>query len=170
MFREASTIVIDATYSGRGHHAMAGYWESVQFFLGIPAAILSAIGGAVAAVNALAGSNQVITAIAALLAGILGSLKTALRPEEAVDAHASKGDRYHSLKADARFFRDVQIPSERTVAELEGLLLLLERRRNALNESPPRRIWRIAYEKATRGIAAGESEYTNDSLWVEPRF
>jgi len=46
IIEEAKHIENDAHYSAKGHFEAANYWTHFHFFLGIPAAILSAIAGA----------------------------------------------------------------------------------------------------------------------------
>lgn len=77
------------------------------------------------------------------------------------------GDRFISLRNEARFFLQVDLRSSLGEDELVARLRDLRDRYNALNETAPRRIPRGDYEAARRSISAGEASYENDPLWKD---
>jgi hypothetical protein len=163
---EAKRLYIDCMYSGRGHQVAGHRWSSVHFWLGSPAAVLSAVLGIGAAGSALLG-NAVIAAILAISAVVFTSLNEFLKPKEQAEAHLAKGSQYIGIRNKVRLLREVEIPSGLSLEEMKNRLIDLRGQYDVLGLEPPRNIPRWAYEKAKKNIASGESGYENDPLWKE---
>jgi hypothetical protein len=164
---EAKRLIIDGTYSGRGHQEASAIWSTVNAWLGLPIVILSAVLASGAGLSAITGSDNRQTAALALLAAVLTATRGFFRPDELSEEHGLKGTRYIGLRNEARLFREVEMRGDATFTDLALRLRELRERYNALSETPPRRIPRWAYERAKKGIAGGESSYENDPLWKE---
>jgi hypothetical protein len=135
--------------------------------LGLPAAIVSALLATGAAAAAILGQNPLLTAGLAILSAVLTSAHAFFHPDKLAEEHGLKGDRFISLRNDARMFLEIDMPATSSIKELRASIHDLRRRYNALNETSPRRIARRDYEAARKSIAAGESSYENDPLWKE---
>lgn len=170
MWEEANRIIIDSTYSGRSHQAMGVRWEAIDRLTGVPATVLSSLGAAAAAVNALAHGRAWVTAALALAAAVLSGARSFLKSDEAANAHGLKGDRLISLKSDAVRFQQVDLASSLSLELLQDRLTDLDARRNALRETQPRHIPRKVYARTKKNIEAGESDYDNDHLWQESPY
>jgi hypothetical protein len=164
---EAKRLIVDATYSGRGHQQAGRRWTALNHWLGIPSEIGSALLGSGAAITALVGNSKWITASLALLAVALGAVRSYLRPAETAEAHAIKGNRLISLRNDVRLYRELDLQSDVDLDELDSRLRVLRSRYNTLQEDAPRQIPPWAYRAAKQSIAAGESSYEDDPLWKE---
>jgi hypothetical protein len=164
---EAKRVIVDCTYSGRGHLEASHRWASLNTWLGLPVVILSAVLASGAGLNALIGQNNYVTATLALLSAVLTSTRAFFNPGELAEAHGLMGNRYLSVRNAARLFREIDLRSRLTPEELTLRLRDLRERCDALNETPPQRIPRWAYERAKRRIAAGEAGYEDDPLWKE---
>jgi hypothetical protein len=167
LWQEANRVIIDSTYSGREHQAVGNRWEVINRWLGVPAAVAGALVAGGAAVSALTGGDKGLTATLALIAAGLSAARTFLRPDEIAEGHGLKGDRFISLANDARTFQQLDLRSSLSDDALRDRCDHLSKRRNELRESPPRHLPAWAYKKAKDGIAAGESDYENDPLWLE---
>jgi hypothetical protein len=163
---EVKRLIIDCTYTGRGHQTAGQFWAGVNSWLGLPAAIISALIAVGAAANAILGQSPLLTAGLAMCSAVLTSAHAFFHPDKLAEQHGLKGDRFISLRNDARLFLKIDLL---TLAPKEWPARIhdLRRRYNALNEGSPRRIVRRDYESAKRSIAAGESGYENDPLWKE---
>lgn len=164
---EAKRLIIDSTYSGRGHQTGGQRWATINAWLGLPTAIVSALSATGAAASAILGQNPLLTAGLAILSAVLTSTHAFFHPDKLAEEHGLKGDRFISLRNDARMFLEIDLPSATSVKELRATIHELRRRYNALNETSPRRIVRRDYEGAKRSIVEGESGYENDPLWKE---
>jgi hypothetical protein len=165
---EAKRLIIDCTYSGRGHQEAGATWATVNAWLGLPIVILSAALASGAGLSAITGSDNHLTAALALVSAVLTATRAFFRPDELSEEHELKGTRYIGLRNDTRLFQQVEITSGADPADLALRLRDLRERYNALTETPPRRIPRWAYERAKKNIERGESSYENDPLWKEP--
>lgn len=164
---EAKRLIIDCVYSGRGHQEDAKWWQRVHAILGLPTEIVTALVASGAAVSALVGAEPWKTAALALTAAILTAVRAFIRADELAEGHAVKGNRYITLRNEARFFREIDLRSDANTKELASRLRELRDRYNDVIETPPRVISRRAYNQARKNIAAGESSYENDPLWKE---
>lgn len=86
---------------------------------------------------------------------------TFLGPEKRSTEHHAAGDRYNAIKGRARRFREIDARGPATDQELSDRLDAMVRDREEINESSPL-IPKGAYEKAKKGIEAGEAAYQVD--------
>ena len=163
--REAKRLLVDCIYSGRGHLVAGARWGWVNTFLGLPIAVLGAALASGAGLTALLGGNAWLTASLAFVSTILQAAYGFVRPADRAQAHGLKGNRYISLRNEARLFREVEMRATADPAELTTRLRDLRDRYNALNETDPQ-IPGWAYRAAKKGIQQGESDYEDDPLWA----
>lgn len=163
---EIKRLMIDCTYSGRGHQQAGQFWEAVSHRIGIPAAIISSVLGVGAAGAALLG-NKMISAALAIISVMLAGLNTYLKPKEIADAHLLKGGQYISIRNRARILKEVELPSGSGLnqKDIAQKLISLRSEYDTLSLKPPRNIPRFAYQAAKKAILDGESDYENDPLW-----
>jgi len=154
--KEAGRIVEDATYSSKGHFEAAKNWDNWHLRIGIPTTVVAAIAG----VSAIKDSPTLAAALAFLVAAASG-LSTFLDAKGNAAAHLQAGNAYKALQSDARIFVEIDCKSDPSVPDLRKHLNDLNARRNALNTSSPQ-IPRSAFERARRGIEAGEAKYRVD--------
>jgi hypothetical protein len=164
---EAKRLVIDATYSSRGHFAQASKWGRWAVILGLPLAIVSGLSAAAAAVTAIFTNFRALTAGLALLSAVLTSVRGFLRPEESAETHGVKAARYLGIRNDASFFLRIDLNSDLEDAELTKRLRDLRKSYNDLTLIPPHVISTSAYQTAKKSIETGEAAYENDPLWAE---
>lgn len=154
--KEASRIEEDCNYSSKSHFNAASAWTLRHYWIGVPATILGACAGA-----AIIKNNIEIAGFLSLAATILTGLMTFLKPTEAASAHKSVADRLLSLKREARIFREVKLLTMTKAETISSGIEALSEKYKELNEgSLP--IPRSAFEKARKGIKAGESNYQAD--------
>ncbi|MDP9357504.1 MAG: SLATT domain-containing protein [Chloroflexota bacterium] len=164
---EAKRLILDAAYSGRGHMEAAAFWQLWDSRLGLPATLLSTLLAAGASVAALLKSQPELTAGLAGLAALLNAARAFLQPREKAQGHGLKGNKYITIRNEARLIREIDLRSGLAAEELCARIKALRGRYAELKESDPLVIPRGAYEKAKRGIEAGESSYDNDPIWKE---
>jgi hypothetical protein len=171
VWREASEIIVDSTWSARSLQKAAARWASIILVLGLPANVIATVTAAGAGAAAIFVRNATVTAVLALVAAVIAGTKAVLKPEDTYQSYASKGSAYLALRNDTRHFRSVRIRTPGvTASELEQEVKALTTRLNALAHQPPLRIPTWAYTQAKRSIEAGESDYTGDRFWEEPPF
>ncbi len=162
--REARRIEEDALHSSKGHYAASERWRNVHLWVGVPTAALTAIAGLVI----VGGPEEVrgvpLDAVFGLVA-IAGAVSTAvmtfLGPEKRSTEHRIAGDRYNALKGRARRFREIDALRPHADDELSERLDALVAERDGLNQSSTL-IPKSAYEKAKKGIEAGEATHEVD--------
>jgi hypothetical protein len=154
---EASRIEEDALHSGKAHFEAASRWRHVHFWLGLPSAVASAL-----AALSLLKANPPLTAALSVLAAVLTSLITFLKPDAKASGHAASGNRYLSIRSRARLFRTIDIPSAKELAPLSTAVKELAEQRDQLNETSEQ-IPRWAYKRAKKGIDAGEGTHAVDT-------
>lgn len=163
----AKRLIVDATYSGRGHLEAAAYWEKWNTWLGLPAVLASTLLAAGASVSALIEAQPWLTAVLAGTAALLNGARTFLQPEEKSHAHALKGNQYLAICSEARLFRELDLRAGVEPTELSDRLKQLRRKYEELKQGDPLMIPRRAYLSAKRNIEAGETSYENDPMWKE---
>jgi hypothetical protein len=153
---ECHRIEEDAEHSSKGHYNASSRWGHYHLLLGLPAAIIAAIAGAVAFNDwpELAGGL-------ALLSTALTTVLTFLKPSERAEMHKSVGGQYHALRNQARIFREIELTDGIDTKTAKERLLVLARLRDELNASSPG-ISRCDYEKAKEDIDAGRARYRID--------
>ncbi len=165
--KTAKELIVDALYSGRGHQQAGVRYFDLNNWIGVPAAVISALSSSGAALTAIFGAKSAITASLAITATIFTSLRAFLRTDKLSEEHASKGRRYISLRNDIRMFREITMKSGATPQDLQKQIDTFRKRYNDLSEVPPLHIPRRDYEAAKKSIAAGESAYEGDPAWEE---
>jgi len=118
--------------------------------------LASAIGG----VYALK-SCPTAAAVLAFAVAALSAIFTFLNPKDRAMSHLAAGNAYKALNNDVRIFHRIDCASGLGADKLRGLLAELNARRNDLN-SKSHQIPRPAFEKARKGIEAGEARYAVD--------
>jgi hypothetical protein len=164
---EAERLYVDATYSGRAHLNSGSRWQKCNFFLGVPATVVSSFLAAGAAVSALIDGTPWITAALAGTAAILNGLKSFLQPEVKAQTHSVKGNQYLTIRSDARMFLVVDLRSGLPQEKLVSALKDLRRRYNELIQTDPQLIAAGSYKVAQRGVKAGEASYKDDPVLQE---
>jgi SMODS and SLOG-associating 2TM effector domain family 4 len=163
----AKELIVDSLYTGRGHQQAGLRYYNLNYLIGVPASIISAVSSSGAALTAIFGANQAYTALLAIIATIFTSLRAFLKTDKLAEEHALKGRRYISLRNDVRIFRDIDLNSGQSIEELRKQLDAFRKRYNDLNEIPPLHIPRKDYLAAKKSIEAGESSYIGDKAWEE---
>jgi hypothetical protein len=100
--KTAKELIVDSLYTGRGHQQAGLRYFHLNNRIGVPASIISAISSSGAALTAIFGANNALTASLAIIATIFTSLRAFLRTDKLAEEHALKGRRYISLRNDVR--------------------------------------------------------------------
>ena len=165
VIEETRRIEEDSLHSMKGHLNAGSLWSWVHLFLGLPSAVLATFAG----ITALSGEPK-ITAILALLAAVLTSVMTFLKPQQVANNHNNAGREYNILKNRVRRFREIellQLDWEIRVHRVDNSAIIrkineLAEKRDELNSMSPD-IPRWAYKKAKKDIDAGMAEYQVDA-------
>jgi hypothetical protein len=128
---EASLVAIAAEEASRSHRFQAGIWSAVNYLLGIPATVLAALAGVVAAGESETGWTVGLAIAAAILTGLL----TYLKPAQHVADHRKAYAAYDGLQASAALVR-VAVP-EKSVEAFERLV----DEKKAVDEHAAHRPW-----------------------------
>ena len=159
IIKEAKRIEESLLYSSKGHYAAARFWSTFHLWIGIPMVVITAIAGATAFKTF--DSNGVLAGICALIGVVLSSLMTFLNPNEKESQHRIAGHNYDSLMSTVRLFWSVECWRTEDEAILADKLTQLSEHKSKLNQACPQ-IPTFAYEKARKGIDAGEGVYAVD--------
>lgn len=154
---EACRIQEDSLYSSRGHFQAAMIWGRIHLWIGLPIALLAAVGAGAALKQAPVLAAIIGAVVAALTAGA-----TFLNPSGKSQTHHTAGVHFNSLRNQARIFHDLGLIGPEVPAELRQTLDQLAARRDDLNEASPQ-VPPWAFRKARRSIEAGEASYAIDS-------
>ena len=156
IIEEAKKIEEDSLYSSKGQYEAANSWSKVHLIIGIPTVILAAIAGA----SALSqfDNHNIIAGILAIIVAALSALSTFLNPNQKANSHHNAGIKYNSLKTRTRIFHEIDCNSDLSIKDLTEKLQELVKERDTLNQESPQ-ISRRAYERAKKGIQAGEANY-----------
>ncbi len=158
IINEIKRIEEDSLYSSKGHFVASGRWSNTSTWLGLPVAILSAVGGASALSNF--DNHAVLAGIISILVTILISANTFLKPDKKAQLHFQFGNEYNALRNTARIIGNIKakaLSPDELMAELE----ILNEKRNELNSSAPQiPFW--AFKKAREGIEEGQATYKVD--------
>ena len=165
--KAAKELIVDALYTGRGHQQAGARYYTLNNWVGVPASIISALSSSGAALTAIFGASQAVTAALAIIATIFTSLRAFLRTDKLAEEHSLKGRRYINLRNDLRVFREITMNSGVSAQELSKQMDTFRKRYSDLSEIPPLHIPRRDYEAAKKSIAAGESSYEGDPAWEE---
>jgi hypothetical protein len=156
---EADRIEEDCTYSAKGHFESARIWGRWNLGLGIPAVLLATAAGTL-------NDYPEYAAIFAFASAAVTAVLTFLRPSDHAATHQRTGTLYNSLKARARFFKEIDLASVARSETLTKKLRGLSEARSALNEAAPP-IIRPAFRQARAGIEGGEAAYRVDQPAVK---
>lgn len=154
---ECRRLEEDALYSSKGHFEASRTWGRVHLGLGIPTSVLAAV-ASVSAFNDL----PLLAGALAVLVAALSAVSTFLNPAEKGHAHHLAGTRFTGLRSQARLLREVRALTAATADELASHLNDLVAAKDDLNEKSPI-IPRPAFERARKGIEAGEAAYAVDN-------
>ncbi len=153
---ECSRLEEDALYSARGHFEAARTWGRVHLSIGLPTALLAALAG-VSAFNDL----PLLAGGTAILVAALSSVSTFLNPSEKAQTHHLAGNKFNAVRSQARFLREVSLRTSASKDDVALTLQALVSTKDALNQDSPI-IPRPAFERARKGIEAGEASYAVD--------
>lgn len=154
--REAERLEEDAIYSSKGHFNAEDTWVRRNYWLGVPATLLSAIAGAT-----LVKSQPEWATGFTLLASLLTGLMTFLKPNERAAMHRAAAGQFLALRNNARFFREIELLQADQLDVLSERLKELSTMRNELNLKSPS-IPRRAFVAARKGIEEGEAMHKVD--------
>jgi hypothetical protein len=146
----------DCLYSAKGCFEAARTWHGVHLGLGIPTVVAAAVAG-VSAFN----DHPLAAGILAILVAALSAVSTFLNPSEKAHTYHSVGNRYNGLRARARFLREISSRSGATSEEQATELKSILTDKDELSKESPI-IPRSAFERARKGIEAGEATYVAD--------
>lgn len=155
---EAQRVEEDAEHSAKGHYNAAARWARYHLWLGLPSAVIAALGGA-AALNDL---PEVAVGLA-LLSSALTTVLTFLKPSERSEMHKTAAGHYHALRNRMRLFREIELADGIEPSTAKGRLLALATERDELNLSSPMPA-RCDYELAKQDIDSGRARYRVDEV------
>lgn len=160
--KEAKRLEEATLFSAKGHFAAAQFWSKFHLGIGIPNAVMAGLAGAFA-LSTFAASLWVRTIAGGLsiVAAGLAAIQTFLNPNEKAAIHLSAGNNYDALNSEARIFWTVECWSGLSEQVLTERLKDLAHQKEKLNRGCPQ-IPSWAYERARKGIEAGEGAYTVD--------
>jgi len=153
---EAKRIEEDALYSFKGHNNAAESWKYVHYWIGLPTAVLAALGSASAF-----GEENLIAGILGIIVTSLIALSTFLDPSGKRNTHKASGSAFGILKNQARLFYEIEISIENDINKLHKILKALALKRDELNSTSPT-IPRKAYLKSKNDIESGSNDYKVD--------
>lgn len=157
--REAKRIEESLLYSSKGHLAASHFWGNFHLWIGIPMVVMSTVAGA-SALSQL-DPNHLIAGILSTIVAALAAVITFLNPNEKESAHLKAGNTYDTLLSEVRIFRTIGCWGDESDEVLTERLKNLSDRKSHLNQTCPQ-IPRWAYQRAKKGIIAGEAEYQAD--------
>jgi hypothetical protein len=156
---EIKRVEEDSLYSSKGHFVAAGRWNRLSICLGLPVAVLSAVGGASAFGSF--DNHAVVAGVISIVVTVLVAANTFLDPGKKSQVHFQYGNNYNALRNKARILAEIKssgLSSEELMVELETL----NEQRDEFNSSAPQiPFW--AFTKARAGIEEGQAEYKVDA-------
>lgn len=155
---EAQRIEEDAEHSAKSHYNSAARWARYHLWLGLPSAVIAALGGA-AALNDL---PEVAVGLA-LLSSALTTVLTFLKPSERSEIHKTAAGQYHALRNHMRLFREIELADGIEASAAKERLLALAAARDELNQSSPMPS-RCDYQLAKQDIDSGRARYRVDDV------
>lgn len=157
IIEEAKRLEINSLYSFKGHFNASDSWGKRHYWLGIPATIGSTIAGA-SIFAEVSGCWAYIAGTAGVVAAILAGTSTFLDPNKQARLHNEAGATYKLIRDKARILHQIKCISDMPDTELTAELEKLVNEHNECGKKypviPPR-----AYNKAKKGIEAGEADY-----------
>lgn len=155
---ESHRIEEDAEHSAKSHYNAAARWSRYHLWLGLPSAVIAAVGGA-AALNNL----PEIAIGLALLSSALTTVLTFLKPSERAEIHKAAAGHFHALRNRARLFREIELAADPDPVTVTEKLCELAAERDELNQTSPVPN-RGDYELAKRDIDSGRARYRVDEV------
>lgn len=153
--REAQRLKEDSLYSYKAHYNQAESWEHRHLWLGVPAAALAAVAGALATAVPIWATTTLAFSSAVLTAAL-----TVVNPSERARASRNAGDSLHAYHDRLRRWADndlADLPRPKARLDLEAF----GDEKARLNKAAPG-IGRSAQDRARRGIEAGEAHHVAD--------
>jgi hypothetical protein len=164
---EGHRIWEDARYCYAGHSEDARSWDSLTYWLGVPATVIAAVTG----VTSLAGQNtaplmaglstNVLIAVLAFSVAALSGLSTLLDPKGQAARHYHAASGYLGLLNEARIFYQIECLRQQNVQELKQRVKKLSEKLDALNREPLI-ISRRAQRAGEKNIRLGKYDYEAD--------
>lgn len=146
----------DCIHSGKAHFNACERWAALNYWFGIPSAILSAAAG-----TAFFKDYSVIAGMMVSMVTVLTSLMTFLKPSQRATDHKNSGDQYLSLRNDARVFREINVDlitdCDAAIAGMSSFM----KRRDELNQASAQ-FSNKDFKKAKNGIDSGEALHSID--------
>jgi hypothetical protein len=157
---EAKRIEEDALYSAKGHHEAARLWTDFHYIIGVPTMVMAAVAGTAALWQF--DCHGVVAGVLAMLVTGMAAVTTFIDPCAKANSHQVAGTKYNALRNSVRLFHRVELATDEPEHSLMKQLREFSRRRDELNHDSPQ-IPRSAYERARKGIEAGEAEHEVDN-------
>jgi hypothetical protein len=160
---EAKRLEESSLNSMKGHHNAASGWRRWNYILGFPSVVISGLVGATAFTK-IAEQEPAVGIVAggfAIAVAILTGITTFLNPNEKENAHLTAAHAYDKINNDARFFHSIVCWQGESDEGLTNKLRALIDEKDKLNAKSPQ-IPKRAYEKAKKGIEAGEADFKVD--------
>ncbi|SHG25629.1 SLATT domain-containing protein [Bradyrhizobium erythrophlei] len=169
IINEAKRLEESTLYSMKGHHCAAARWKKGNLWLGLPSVIISGLVGATAFTKAAQQEPWIgiLAGALAIFVAILSGITTFLNPNDKEAGHLSAGHAYDKLNNDARFFHSIVCWQGETEEVLTAKLRNLIDEKDKLNANSPQ-IPDWAYNKAKKGIEAGEAQFAVDKEDTTP--
>ena len=154
---EAARIEEDSLFSAKRHFAASKRWNARHYWIGVPTTVLAALAGASAFKD-----KPLLAGVLSAVVAALSALSTFLNPSGTGNRHHAAGTKYQALRNQSRIFRELDLVDPSASYEfLAKRLKDLADQRDTLNESSPQTSQKM-FERARRGIEAGEAAYAVD--------
>ncbi len=154
---EAGRLDEDCSYNSTGHFITAQRWQKIEYWLDLPAVVLTALSAFFAFTD-----YAVAAGVLSIVVLFLTTVSLFLHPGDRASRHKSAGERYLSLRNMVRFYAEIEVTgSGRSKQWLSDELRGFVERKNELNSDSPH-LPDYAYEKAKLIIAAGGASYAVD--------
>ncbi len=150
-------ISVDCLYSTKGHYAAAERWRNYYWVLSGITIILSAITTAATTYD-----WKTTGMIAGTLTFLVSGINTMLKPGQKQQQHFYAAGQYNQLKDEISAYRLSKLIFQ-SVDDFSNDYEKFIERKSALNQESPQ-IPTFAYQKAKKGMAAGEAKYTKTEL------
>lgn len=165
IIREAKRMEEALLISSKKHFISCDGWSQFHILLGIPMVLLSAIAGASA--FAQFDQSHVVAGVLSIIVAALSALMTFLNPNSKSSAHSTAGNGYDALMNKVRIFWSIDCWQGQSEEVLTEKLKYFSEQKDRLNQSAPSPLW-YAYERAKKGIEAGEGTYAVDQPQALP--
>tara|TARA_B100000787_G_C16172551_1_gene287296 strand:- start:55 stop:552 length:498 start_codon:yes stop_codon:yes gene_type:complete len=137
------------------HRLESIYWKNTNFYLGIPALIISAIIAPITALNETSNSLIIISTVAGVIVAILVGLQTFLKPGEIAEQHRQSSNTFEKLRHKFEFIYEFETDEKKLDKEVNKL-------RETWGEIDQMNISQTNFKKA--------SEWINDSKKYPEEF